>query len=342
MSEAQRKNLGLLEIEKYLRKNGNSLANFKKSMPQPDDIEEYTDTNHLILDELNYDCDKLAKEHERLLSTITDEQKHIYDSVMDAVNANAGGMFFVYGYGGTGKTFLWNVLGAAIRSRGQIVLNVASSGIVALLLQGGRTAHSRFGIPMAVNESTYCSISAGSHQAELLERASLIIWNEAPMMSRHCFETLDRTMRHILRCDKIFGGKVVVLGGDFRQILPVIPGGSKIETVMASLNSSPLWLECKVMELTTNMRLLCGSGGVENQEMADFAKWILDIGDAQEYLSSDSIDTSYTSKNDDMVYTQEYLNSIRISGLPNHCLKLKIGAPIMLLRNIDPRGGLCN
>lgn len=43
-----------------------------------------------------------------------------------------------------------------------------------------------------------------------------------------------------------------------------------------------------------------------------------------------------------MVYTQEYLNSIKVSGLPNHVLKLKIGTPIMLLRNIDPIGGLCN
>ncbi|WZY93306.1 hypothetical protein YC2023_065635 [Brassica napus] len=65
-------------------------------------------------------------------------------------------------------------------------------------------------------------------------------------------------------------------------------------------------------------------------------------GEERSYLSSDSIDTFDTSKIGDMVYTQEYLNSIKISGLPNHDLKLKIGAPIMLLRNIDPKGGLCN
>ena len=66
------------------------------------------------------------------------------------------------------------------------------------------------------------------------------------------------------------------------------------------------------------------------------------LGDEETYLSSDSIDTSDTSKIDNMVYTQEYLNSIKVSGLPNHVLKLKIGTPIMLLRNIDPIGGLCN
>lgn len=69
---------------------------------------------------------------------------------------------------------------------------------------------------------------------------------------------------------------------------------------------------------------------------------LLFLGHEETYLSSDSIDTSDTSKIDDMVYTQEYLNSIKVSGLPNHVLKLKSGTPIMLLRNIDPDAGLCN
>lgn len=97
-------------------------------------------------------------------------------------------MLFVSAFGGTKKTFLWNILGAAIRSIGDIVLNVASSGIAALLLSGGRTAHSRFGIPLSVNEFTTCSMmKKGTHQAELMQPAKLIIWDEVPMMSKHNF-----------------------------------------------------------------------------------------------------------------------------------------------------------
>jgi CO dehydrogenase nickel-insertion accessory protein CooC1 len=52
--------------------------------------------------------------------------------------------FFIDGLGGTGKTFLYRTVMANLRSRGQIVLATASSGIAATLLPGGRTTHSRF------------------------------------------------------------------------------------------------------------------------------------------------------------------------------------------------------
>jgi len=61
---------------------------------------------------------------------------------MTAVLSEVGGFFFLYGYGGTGKTFMWKTLSTAIRSKGLIVLNVASSGIASLLLPGGKITHS--------------------------------------------------------------------------------------------------------------------------------------------------------------------------------------------------------
>ena len=67
-------------------------------------------------------------------------------------------------------------------------------------------------------------------------------------------------------------------------------------------------------------------------------------GDEKEYLSSDSIcqsedihDTFYES-----LYSPDVLNGLKLSGLPNHKLQLKVGVPVMLLRNIDQGGGLCN
>jgi ATP-dependent DNA helicase PIF1 len=101
--------------------------------------------------------------------------------------------FFLYGYYGTGKTFLWrSTLSAALRAQGKIVLNVASSGITSLLLPNRKTTHSTFCIPLEINEKSSCNISQVCMRADLLRATSLIIWDEAPMMNIYCFEAFDR------------------------------------------------------------------------------------------------------------------------------------------------------
>ena len=118
-----------------------------------------------------------------------------------------------------------------MRSEGKIVIAIASSRIAALLLPGGRTTHSRFQIPINVTNSSTCGIKQGSQIVELMTKASLIIWDEVPMAHRNCFEAVDWSLRDIL-CfsnsnsgETPFGGKTIVLGGDFRQILLVVSKG---------------------------------------------------------------------------------------------------------------------
>ena len=90
-----------------------------------------------------------------------------------------------------------------------------------MLLPSGRTAHSRFHYPINVNDDSACDIKQRTQAAELLSKTSIILWNEAPMAHRNCFEVVDHTLRDILQiedpqnAEKRFGGKVVVLGGDF-------------------------------------------------------------------------------------------------------------------------------
>ena len=83
--------------------------------------------------------------------------------------------------GGYRKTFLIETLLSTVRGMGKIALAVASSGIAAELLQGGRTAHSCFKIPIPVNETSICSISLQSDDAKLIQQTSLIIWDEIMM-----------------------------------------------------------------------------------------------------------------------------------------------------------------
>ena len=73
---------------------------------------------------------------------------------MQTINAGTTAIFFVDGPGGTGKTYLYRALLANVRSRGMIGLATATSGVAASILPGGRTAHSRFEIPLQTSEST--------------------------------------------------------------------------------------------------------------------------------------------------------------------------------------------
>jgi len=285
LDDDQLRSYALAEVEKLIQGHGKSMKDDYPTMPRSDVSILHMARNRLMYYELRYDKDLLAEEHARLMSTMTAEQKRIYDKIITRVDSNKPGVFFLYGYGGTGKTFIWRALSSAIRSRGEIVLTVASSGIAALLIPGGRTAHSRFGIPIVIDQCSTCGIHPKSPLAELISKTKLIVWDEAPMMHRHCFEALDRSLRDILRnenngrLDIPFGGKVVVLGGDFRQILPVIPKATRPEICHASINSSPLWNHCEVLTLTTNMRLLRGCSSHDIEGMKQFSEWVLGIGD---------------------------------------------------------------
>ncbi|CAI0552758.1 unnamed protein product [Linum tenue] len=349
---------------------------------------------------------------------------------MASVHEGAGKFFFLYGHGGTGKTYLYNTIVAKLRSQQKIVLVVASSGIAATLLPDGSTGHSRFKIPIEIDGFSTCKVKKGTHLAELLKATSLIVWDEAPMTHRYCFEALNKTLCDVMDVPysgdshKPFGGKTVLLGGDFRQILPVVPNGGREETLSASIVRSPLWSHCNLLCLHQNMRI--------NQDAVNetaifsemtFPQWVLAVGngvaptvsldespertwmkipqclllpqegesiepvvnfvfhglleayrsvsflksraivtptnetvsainasilscipeETKNYYSTDSLCAESTDNSDlDTLYPIEFLNSLSFNGMPEHELTLKLYAPIMLLRNIDPLAGMCN
>ena len=157
------------------------------------------------------------------------------------------------------------------------MLCVASSGIAALLLKGGRTAHSCFKIPIPCHEASICNFSKTSDLAKLIQKTDLVIWDKAPMQHRHNMEAVDRSFRDILDIPhKPFGGIPVVFGGDFRQILPVIVQGSRGRTVGACIQRSVLWGNITVLHLLQNMRL-----NTTIVAERDFAKWQLEVGEGK-------------------------------------------------------------
>ena len=131
--------------------------------------------NRLIQEEMSYDVSSLKREHDILISGLNNEQRIIYNSLMEAIATKRGGMFFVYGHSGTGKMYLYRTILSGIKSKGKIALVVASFGIAALYLPGGRTAHSRFHIPINVNDDSTCDIKQRTQVAELLSKSSIIL-----------------------------------------------------------------------------------------------------------------------------------------------------------------------
>ena len=105
----------------------------------------------------------------------------------------------------------------------------------------------------------------------------LLVWDEACMPNKHVAECLDHSLRNICSCDLPFGGKVVVFGGDFRQILPVVKHGSRAEVVSACLNRSQLWRHVKVMNLTISIRLQNLSNH-DALEVSEFSNFLLKVG----------------------------------------------------------------
>ncbi|CAN1725638.1 ATP-dependent DNA helicase PIF1 [Linum perenne] len=199
------------------------------------------------------------------------------------------------------------------------------------------------------------------------------------MVHRLSFEAIDRTLCDIMDIPimvpdyRPFGGKTVLLGGDFRQTLPVVPNGGREDSINASLPRSYLWNYCTLLQLSINMRTTTAEpiqsiiakvypdfatsfssvGYIKsraivtptNAVVSEINDYLLEQikGEVHTYFSADSLATTGSNKDAlDMDYPLEFLNSLSFSGVPEHGLQLKPFCTVMLLRNLNPSVGLCN
>jgi hypothetical protein len=197
LSKDALKDRALYEIDQVLMRNGHCLEDFP-TLPKSNYIPSVHGGNQLVEEELAYDHHSLTGDADNAKDRFNDNQHNAYETILNVVKKKEGKLFFVYGSGGTGKTFVWTTLMSRLRDQGKIVLVVASLRIASLLLLGGKIAHSRFKIPIDLHDESTCNITQQMKVAELVHKTNMIIWDEAPMMHRQTFEAFDRTLRDLM------------------------------------------------------------------------------------------------------------------------------------------------
>ena len=428
-NDEQLRILVLIDLKKRLQSWERNLSHFGLVEPTKEEVntvknEDMENISALMKEELDFDKGELKTLLEERKLQFTISQRNVFDTAMNAVENKKSLCLFIDARGGTGKTFVQNAILAALRllpsgSGGSIAIATGITGIAANLLHLGRTFHSRFKAPLSPNENSMLAIDAQSRLAELIRKARAIVVDEAPMLHKWHLEAMDRSLRDIMDIEEPFGGKILILSGDFRQTLPVIPGASTASIINSAINSSYLWKHFKVLKLEENMRVLTSG----ESDLKDFDEWILSIGngdiptldeDSSIEIPGDmcmeivpkSFGDPYSEKKamenlaqhvypdlnkncmvsgwmngrailaptnkqvtdinnmitdsfpgqphilassdelinpDDLArFNIEYLNSLEPSGLPAHRLFIKPGMPLMLMRNLNPKMGLCN
>lgn len=255
--------------------NGNKLADY--GLPAP--TRGRATMSKEVLRELSYDVAEQSEFVKINVPKLTPDQSKAFVAIRGMIERGVGGVVFMEAPGGTGKTFVLNLLLASVRAMGEMALSVASSGIAATLLAGGRTAHSALKLPLdlARAEDATCAIKKGIGQACVLRQCQLIVWDEASMSHRFAFHALDKSLRDIRDNDSLMGGAVVVLSGDFRQTLPIVPRGTPADEFFACLKNSYIWPQVVKFQLTTNMR-----AHVQGDTSAgQFAQRLLQVGDGR-------------------------------------------------------------
>jgi hypothetical protein len=179
MSEDYRRNIQSTSVVEQMvlidiRNLLHSMSKDIKSFPLPDINDTYDAANGIpreIFEESSIypNADDVALE-----GSHNNEQRAAFDEIISVIDSAEGRVFFVDGPGGTGKTYLYKALLAKIHSQNKIVVATATSGIEASILPGGRTAHSRFKIPLTIEDGTFYSFTKLLMQKWICKHKGLI------------------------------------------------------------------------------------------------------------------------------------------------------------------------
>ncbi|XP_065640567.1 uncharacterized protein LOC136073126 [Hydra vulgaris] len=241
----------LRQIESIINQNGKTLADF--NLPTLDELLDYVPQNE------EEDVQVLIDEANRVRPLLNDNQRQIADAILSALSEQPNNenkqsrLFFMDG--------------------------PAGCGIAATLLKKGCTLHGLFKLPVPILENSTCNVTPNSIHGKFLRQISLYLLDEASMIPKYALNAIDKLLQDVCINKFPFGGKVILMGGDFRQILPVVKRGQPADIVEACIKCSQHWQYVQRFSLTENMRV--------QTEEEEFSQWLLKLGSGTLPLKAD-------------------------------------------------------
>jgi hypothetical protein len=370
----------MLAVEVFMNELGRSLADEDYGFKLPD-VDEHLRSRKRIRHD-GGGTRKAAADRDRLLAIFTREQHDALSVIVDAITTSAAlNVFALIASAGVGKTVFANGLAAHLRAAGFCVVCTAASGLAAMLLEGGTTAHAAFGIPIPVNETSICNLTR--EERSFLKTVDLIIWDECSMIHAYAADAVSRTFQDIMRNDQPFGGKCVLLMGDFKQLLPVVQYGKgqnhtiqkcRWWSMARQLTFTQNWRAaqhpeyCKFLEDVGSGRISCvippAANTVSSHAAMIAAVYEDDFNNNHQILAL-TLETcaeinsmcfeklagelvempagdTYVECADPDAFPHDYVEQLSIKGAPPFILQFKVGGRYMCIRNLDVPRGIIN
>uniref|UniRef100_A0A1I7SZI9 ATP-dependent DNA helicase n=1 Tax=Caenorhabditis tropicalis TaxID=1561998 RepID=A0A1I7SZI9_9PELO len=214
-------------------------------LPEIDPRDDVDNPN--VSNESQSDHGKMAS---KMYSKLNEAQKTAVDRAL-ALDAETGKerMMFVDGPGGTGKTFVYMAVYHKLKSLGK---NKSKTACLT------------------------CAIAPFTDEGDTLAAVDAIIWDEACMSDRRIVQAVSLLFQDLKESTLAFGGVLVMMGGEWRQILPIVEGIQGSGVVEYTLKNSDLWGRIEKFHSTQNQRSI---------DDPAFAKMTLENGNGSNFIN---------------------------------------------------------
>ncbi|XP_076765651.1 pif1 DNA helicase [Xylocopa sonorina] len=289
---------------------------------------------------------------------MTEEQSRILEAVLSGKN------IFFTGSAGTGKSYLLRRIIAALPP--EVTMATASTGVAACHI-GGITLHQFAGIGLGTANLDRCyQMASRNSSASMWRKTKHLIIDEISMVDGEYFDKIEAVARHIRRNERPFGGIQLILCGDFFQLPPVSSRDKKAQFCF----ESSAWEKCvhfnyelqivhrqkdsEFVQILNNIRIGRVTDEIAEKLKATAKQKIEDNGILATRLCSHVNEAEEINefqlnelKSESKVYTAQDSDPSMTTTLNQQLtvpdkLILKIGAQVMLLKNINLSTGLVN